>query len=219
MILAAAVTVLPVSGLVSFNFQVYSTVADRYAYLGLIFVSIGAGLMLERASRARLVYLVVLLAAASAWMVLARQQSRTYLANEALYRRAIDTNPRSWMSLNNLAFHRLQADDPQAAFDLAQQAVAISPDYGNGLLTLGLALEKMGAFEQAVGPLERGVAILHDQALGRSVLGRVYAQLWRLDDAERELTLALKLDPSLAGAKAMLEKVREVRASTRPTAP
>lgn len=218
-IIAAVLVLAPVSGLVWFNFQVYSTVADRYVYLSLMFLSISVAMLIAAARKYRLVVFAAAGIVLMAWTGISRDYSRSFTSNFALYQRALQTNPNSWFSLNNLAFHHMQAGDYPTAATLAQKAVTLRPDYGDANLTLGATYEYMGAPAQAVGPLERGVKIIPKQALGRSVLGRVYAQLGRLEEAERELRIALQLDPSLSGARSMLQKVREVRASTSQPAP
>src|SRR5206468_8973643 len=89
----------PVSGIVPFIYQKYSTVADHYAYFPMVSVAIGAGLLPIRRA-----WLAVAVALAVGTVV----QQGVWRDDEAFFRHALARNPRSPILLTNHGLVRFQ---------------------------------------------------------------------------------------------------------------
>ncbi|MGE0607200.1 MAG: tetratricopeptide repeat protein [Pirellulales bacterium] len=101
--------VAPVLGLVPFGFQNYSTVADRYAYLAMLGPALAAAWLLARHWTFNRAALAAMLLLPLAW--LSYQQSQTWRDSHALFARALEVNPRSWLArMNRGCLLRDQAD-------------------------------------------------------------------------------------------------------------
>jgi Flp pilus assembly protein TadD len=75
---------------------------------------------------------------------------------------------------------------------MLEKAVQAKPDSARALAELGRAQIEAGKPREAVGSLERAVALDPAAWAVRLLLGRAYQQLGRLAEAEQELTLARK---------------------------
>jgi Tfp pilus assembly protein PilF len=150
-----SLALLPVLGLMPFDFQQYSTVADHYAYLAMFGPALAlAGLALHARGfygRLPLILLFVLLAAQSGL------QTITWDNNQIFWQHTMTVNPKSFLAHNNLgAFYTTVGKLPQAAeqFELALQ---IEPDDADTLINLGMLLSRMGKDERAKELLEKGL--------------------------------------------------------------
>ena len=104
-------------GLVPFDYQQYSTVADRYAYLAML----GPGLLAAWAvSRPAVRGQGLAVGSISALLILALslrtwQQTGYWQNDRTLFGHAVEVNPESWMGHENLAFGLLRTDPAAAA--------------------------------------------------------------------------------------------------------
>ncbi|MGE5530878.1 MAG: tetratricopeptide repeat protein, partial [Bacteroidota bacterium] len=150
-----SLALLPVLGLLPFDFQQYSTVADHYAYLAMFGPALAlAGLALHLRGfygRLPLILLFVLLAAQSGL------QTISWDNNQIFWQHTMTVNPKSFLAHNNLgAVYTTLGKLPQAAeqFELALQ---IEPDDADTLINLGMLLSRMGKNERAKELLEKGL--------------------------------------------------------------
>jgi hypothetical protein len=135
------IAMLPNAGLVSFDYQKFSTVADRYLYFSML----GAALMLAAvmAEFNRSMVWATVVAMLLVCIVLTEVQIRIWRNGETLFRNAIAVNPRSWMSYANLA--NIVADRaPNEAIEYCHRALAIEPDDAGSWNNLGSALMNEG---------------------------------------------------------------------------
>jgi len=135
------IAVLPNAGFVSFDYQKFSTVADRYLYFSML----GAALMLAAvmAEFNRSMVWATVVAMLLVCIVLTEVQIRIWRNGETLFRNAIAVNPRSWMSYANLA--NIVADRaPNEAIEYCHRALAIEPDDAGSWNNLGSALMNEG---------------------------------------------------------------------------
>ena len=87
------VALLPVLGFVPFEYQAFSTVADRYAYLPMLGASVLVAGLLNRATMKRggVVAIVVIFTLA----IVAFVQTGVWASSEALFQHAVDVQPRA----------------------------------------------------------------------------------------------------------------------------
>ena len=176
--------VAPVTGLVPFIFQYYSTIADRYMYLSLLGAALAGGWTLARLPRQwAIVSSLAILLAFSARSFL---QAQTWENSQALYDHAIEVNPRTFVAYTNLASLLIQEArqirssvqganpaDPQVkqafqhATDLDNQAekylltsLQNAPRHVMTLNDLATIYTQRGDYETALDYLEQAVAAL-----------------------------------------------------------
>jgi tetratricopeptide (TPR) repeat protein len=82
------------------------------------------------------------------------------------------------------------------ALSLTKQAVALKPDNGYYVDSLGWAFFKSGLLAEALTELKRAAALVGDDPVIYEHLGDIYAKQQRLSDAREAWLHALELDPS-----------------------
>jgi tetratricopeptide (TPR) repeat protein len=151
------VSLLPVLGLVSFDFQNISTVADRYLYLAML----GPGLAIAwalarwRTWRAWGVILVVIVVLAGKTMV----QSAHWQDSSTLTAHALTVNPRSWVMNNNQGLAMAQAEHYEEAIAAFERALAANPDYGEAYNNLGALYRQLLQNSDAMENFKKALAI------------------------------------------------------------
>ncbi|MDB5354011.1 MAG: Tetratricopeptide 2 repeat protein [Phycisphaerales bacterium] len=138
---------LPVLGLVPFDFQDYSTVADHYLYLAMLGPALAAGFLLARSSsRPAAVVCVIVLAVLGARSFV---QTHVWYDAVSLNRHQIAINPRECAGYNNLAgayLDRHQVSDAIATF---RQGLKVAPQCVPLRVNLAPLLANEGKLEEA----------------------------------------------------------------------
>ena len=184
-------------GLLPFDFQRYSTVADRYVSLSLLGASIFVAFALDRRSSmtARFATLLILGALAT----LSFRQTAVWHDSWRLFADTIEVNPDSLAAAGAFRYLLVEhADDPQRTCTLA------SPE----LVRVGDLLMRQRHPELA-GPaytmaLNRGTASadIYDR------LALALVQTEKLTDAAAACRQALRLNPADPRARSLLEQIR-----------
>ncbi len=162
--------VLPVLGLVPFDFQDHSTVADHYLYLAMLGPAIIAAFALARASgRAVIGACIIAIIVMASWSFI---QTLPWHDSMSLYRHALTVNPHGWVPRNNLAVLEDNAGHHGLALQLLQQAQQdVPPSVGDRAAqfeSLGDVYAHMGQYQQALSEYEQIEAI----SPGNAVIGR-----------------------------------------------
>lgn len=92
------------------------------------------------------------------------------------------------------------------AVSLTKQAVALKPDNGYYVDSLGWAFFKSGMLNEALAELKRAAALVGDDPVIYEHLGDIYAKQKNLSDAREAWLHALELDPS---NNKLMERFRE----------
>jgi hypothetical protein len=139
------IALLPNSGLLPFDFQMFSTVADRYAYLAMVGVALLGAIAIQQLPRlAPLGFLLLF-----ALVVQTETQIAFWKNGETLFRHALLVNPNSWMSDINLA--GVLADrSPDQALRLCQRAIELRPDRADPWNTIGTIRQAQGDRDGAI---------------------------------------------------------------------
>jgi tetratricopeptide (TPR) repeat protein len=210
----------PVLGLIPFEFQDFSTVADHYmlvSMLGAALMLVGVLVRAAEASRTRAVLAGVVVLLVGLGVASFRQAGR-WRSTETLFSHTLLVNPRSYLAHYSIAVEltRSGRQDEGMAEDAA--ALAINPDYLHAQVALGAALIQKRNFQAAVdhyvsalarnpSPLgKRGplVASLHNN------LGIALYLLGRRGEATQQFQTAVAIDPQSALARANVARaVRE----------
>jgi tetratricopeptide (TPR) repeat protein len=127
------------------------------------------------------------------------------------FRKALDRNPDSAPSLNNLAYlladYSKQAD---LALKYAQRAQELAPDNPNYADTMGWILYQKGLYPSAIKQLERA-ASKEGNVAWKYHLAMAYAKAGDANRARATLEVALKRDPSTSEAKMATKLLEETR--------
>lgn len=168
-------------GLVAFDFQQYSTVADHYIYLGLMGPALTVGWLARTAPRlwttAGAALLVGLLGAVSLLQLM------TWADNTGFWRHTLEVNPRSLVAHNNLGAGYMLAQRPDLAEPHLRAAVTLRPDDADALINLGMALVQQGRFAEAAEPLRRGLTHRSGDPKALMLLGISLSEVGRPEEA------------------------------------
>ena len=183
----------PVLGLLPFDFQQYSTVADHYAYLAMFGPALAlAGLALHLKgfyARLPLLLLLVLLMAQSGL------QTMNWQRNEVFWRHTLEVNPRSSLAYNNLgAVYLLSHKLPEAAAQF-EAALQLQPADADALVNLAMVRLQMGQPQQARGTLERALQARPGDPKAHLMLGLIALQARDYPVAVAHLQAAAAAEP------------------------
>ncbi len=193
-----AIGVAPVLGIVPFDFQVYSTVADHYLYISMVGVAL---VVVEGVSHlsTRAAFIcaapVLLLLGAQSWT-----QAIVWHDTISLFKHTLEINPESYVSHTSLAAAYLDQREPSTAEQHARAAIGLNPAYSRGYATLGAALARQSQLEDATIAYRDAIRLNPDNARARSNLGGLLSQLGNDQEAIEQLNRAIELDPTEAQA-------------------
>ncbi|MEO6434479.1 MAG: tetratricopeptide repeat protein [Tepidisphaeraceae bacterium] len=196
------VVLLPVLGLVPFDFQAYSMVADHYLYLAVLGVAMIVAWGLSRTQKLASFTAAAIIVAALGMRSFA--QTWTWRNSHSLFTHALQVNPQSFASYNNLAMGAFEAGDADAAIDLAERAVQANPTYAGVHLTLGLAHTKKGDLPAATKAFRRTLELDPGETQAMSNLARVLAEQGEVDEARPLARKSVELDPHEPAARIIL---------------
>lgn len=152
-----AAALLPTLGLVPFNFQVVSTVADRYAYLALLgpALSIAMATAVPRTMgpAAAGTVVVVLLAG------LTRYHLPLWSDDLRLFAATLENNSQSWKAMHNFASALDDRGRTAEAEPLMRKVIQLRPDSAEAHNDLAVMLWRLGHQEEAVQETQRALAI------------------------------------------------------------
>ncbi len=207
--------VAPVLGLVPFDFQRYSTVADHYLYLSMLGPALALAWVLARApAQGKWIaasVVLLLLASRSALQV------GVWRDDETLWRHTLAVNARSWTAHDNLGSALESSGRAREAIPEFERALAINPSDARTHFNLGTALDALDRTSAAIPHLEEAVRLAPDDLPSRENLAVALLRAERADEAEAQLRAALRIAPDsylahyyLAGALDRLGKPDEM---------
>ena len=136
------VALLPVLGFVPFEFQAFSTVADRYTYLPLFGIAIVFAGLLNRATLKR--GGVAAAAVVLVLSVIAFVQTGVWASSDTLFQHAVDVQPRAGFGWQGLANVRGRDGDWAGAVEAYRHALEIRPDDLQSMTGLAGAYTQLG---------------------------------------------------------------------------
>ncbi len=201
----ALLGVAPVLGFVSFDFQQFSTVADRYLYLSMFGVALACAALLESLPPNRwLAPAAIILAALTVRSI---AQTRHWYDGLTLFRHGVAENPTSWVCHNNLAIPLGQAGLTDEALAHARRAVELNPSYATGNVTLAGLLTAKGQLAEAETIYRKVLTLSPDNATALASLAGLSSVQNRPDDAIQFARRAIEVDPRNANAHWVLGTV------------
>jgi tetratricopeptide (TPR) repeat protein len=148
---------LPTLGLVPFNFQLVSTVADRYAYLALLGPALAVALAVTQVGRGWFTAAAALWVAALAWS--SAQRLPLWSEDLRLFAATLEVNPRSWKARHNYASALDDRGRTADAVPLMREVVAQRPDSAEALNDLAVMLWSLGQHGEALALMRQSVAL------------------------------------------------------------
>lgn len=220
--LAAAlflIPILPVLGLVKFEFMDYSTVADHYVYSSMLGAALLVGFCVERWMRVMWpvsMVVVVLLGIRSF------DQTGNWRDGQAVALQTLKIDPDSWPTWGNLAGWHLDRGQFVDAEQAARKSLEIRPFEEKNRVSafnLGVALIKTERYEQGIPLLVKVVRAEPSSVPYRLALAMAYSEVDRYGDAERQYRAALHFDPGNETALKGVEEMNRLMPdeSTRPS--
>jgi tetratricopeptide (TPR) repeat protein len=126
----------------------------------------------------------------------ARERQAKWEGSEADLKRALELEPENATVLNYLGYSWIDRGvNLEEGFGLIRQAVALEPDSGHIVDSLGWAHYRLGEYEQAVEYLERAATLLPADVVVNDHLGDAYWKTGRRKEAGFQWRRVLKLDP------------------------
>lgn len=172
------IALLPYSGFLTFGFQETSTVADRFVYIALFAVAWALGISFnDKTAR----YFLALLAVAAGMSL---RQSLFWQDDETLFRRNLEFNPQSSVSMSNVANAVFQKDQPREAESLYLQALQMDPKNASSWLGLARSREKLNRLQEAEETYRQA---LSQNAASPEILNNLASMIFSLrgtDEAE-----------------------------------
>lgn len=215
----AVIPLLPVSGLVYFDYAQTSLVADHYVYLPMIggAVAIAGLLRMAQGSRAAIVGVAVLILA---WTGLSLRQAMTWHDAWSVARHTLRVNPDSAGTFNHLGGLELRAGDLEAAKRWQLRSIEHEPVSPSSLLSLGDIAMKQKDYPEAVrwyGEAAKRVPGMPQPWYG---LGQAYIAQEKAPEAIAAIERGLLYDDAPKPAREWLEQIKGVvrrRAATQAT--
>ncbi len=123
---------------------------------------------------------------------IAHERTDQWQKAEADFRKALELRPEQPQVLNYLGYSFLEMQENlDEALDLVERAVALRPDSGYIIDSLGWGLYRLGRYGEAVGHMERAVELMPVDPVVNDHLGDVYWAVGRLREAEFQWHRAL----------------------------
>lgn len=151
--------VLPVLGLVPFDFQEKSTVADHYVYLAMLGPALALAWVVSRSPRLVVPVTIVLVAlGVRTWF-----QTWHWRNGMTAYRHGVAVNPQSWWLRGAVAFELEKSGQLDEALAEFERCLAIAPQYAAAHAHAGSILAYRGRTAEAIKHLEASLALNPDQ--------------------------------------------------------
>ena len=189
---------LPVLGLISFGFQRYSTVADRYLYLAMLGPALALAWGLTRPKKK----LVAVCGAVILGLFLLRSAGQIphWRDTRTFFEHALQVNANSFLAHNNLGFALAEQGQDAEAINHFNEALRLEPELPITHLNLGNALERQGQSEAAIRHYHEALRIVPTYARAHTTLGIALAKQGQYDEAIEHHTEALRIEPKFAEA-------------------
>jgi Tfp pilus assembly protein PilF len=179
---------LPYLGLVSFDFQWFSTVADRYAYLALLGVAFLVATIVCRWKWTIGAFVGVIVL----WTVMTSAQAARWQNTGTLFRYTLSVRPQSLMA-NKVLGNSLIVHDPTAAEVHLKAALAEKADDPQAHGDLALILIARGDFSAAEEHLRQAIRVMPEDPRYHHDLAAVFSKTGRMDQAADGFREAIRL--------------------------
>jgi tetratricopeptide (TPR) repeat protein len=182
---------LPVLGLVPFEYQNISTVADRYQYVAMLGPALALGALVAARPRWWPAVAVVLVAAGAA----GARQASFWHDTERLFARTLRLHPDSFSAHNNLGVYLAKRGRYDEAIEHYTAAIRADPEFIRPWINRGQCLHKLGRDEEAAADYREAIRLVPAAPDAHLLLADVLDALGRPDEAAQHRTLAMRASP------------------------
>ena len=199
---------LPTLGLVPYDYQFYSTVADRYVYFSMIGPALAVAFLLRHtaerpesaAARAPLAFRALIAAEVACGLLalLSRTQARHWTDTRELFHHTLAVNPNSMIAHRQLGFVMLLGEDPaelDEAISHYRESLRLYPEDGGALSNLGLLLTRQNRPAEAVQFFRQATMLRPGEAPVHYNLGNALVAAGRYDEAVAAYARAMQIAP------------------------
>lgn len=183
---------LPTLGLVPFNFQVVSTVADRYAYFALIGAALAAAMIIVQTRRSWVPIAAVMVTALL--VTLSTRRLPLWSEDLKLFAATLEVNPESWKAMHNYASALDDRGRSAEAEPLMRSVIARRPDSAEAYNDLGIIVWKLGRAEEAVALVKQSLALRPTPGSARN-LAQMEAEFGNRQGVIEALRILVQLEP------------------------
>jgi hypothetical protein len=155
--LVFAAALLPTLGLVPFNFQLVSTVADRYAYFALLGPALAVAMIVAQAARGWVTALAAAGVAGLTWLTV--QRLPLWSEDLKLFAATLETNPRSWKAMHNYASALDDRGRTAEGEQLMRGVIARRPDNAEAFNDLAVMVWKLGRHDEGAALMRQSLVI------------------------------------------------------------
>lgn len=204
---------LPVSGLLTFYFQQFSNVADRYLYLSLIGVALLIATEIRQATdlykKSQIIPFVSVTMLLLAFLNVTAQKK--WKDDVALWEDTSEKKPEQVRVWHNLGVAYLdQRNDLDKGLIAIDKALLIDPNYDKALMNKGNILARKGKLEEALIVFSRVIELRPDNSLAWYNRSLTLFQLKMFDKAQQDFNTAEKLGHKVnEDYRSALSKVKE----------
>ncbi|HEY1684104.1 MAG TPA: hypothetical protein VGG19_05035 [Tepidisphaeraceae bacterium] len=198
------VATLPTSGIVGFTFQRYSTVADRYMYLGMIGIALGIAGIIRSVSPKILFGGVMVIAAL--FVTLDRIRLADWRDTLTLTAQAVNPDNHCALLHRIRAFALERSDQTDEAIEQYQLAIRYDDRDSNSYYDLANMLLQRGEAEQSAELYHRAIALEPERSQFHHNLAVALMREGKVAPAGQEFREAMELDPLSAQARIDYEK-------------
>ena len=198
---------VPVTGLIPFLPQLFSTVADRYLYLSTFAIAAAAAFIVDGFSSRihKLVLLALIVCLSFGLSFRARQQLFIWKDSITLYESTIRLNPRSWLAYNNLASYYEMRRSPMMIQNYLKSAeinFRVDP-----VLRVATMQAEMNQFDDAKINFERVLQAEPRNPLALNNLGMCYYLTGNKGKARSLIMETLQVIPNMPEALSLLRQI------------
>jgi tetratricopeptide (TPR) repeat protein len=201
---------LPTLGFVPYDYQFYSTVADRYSYFAMIGPAMAAAFLLrhlmaerpetELAPRRQFGFRALVTAEVACLLLalLCRTQVRHWSDTRELFGHTLAVNPNSMIAHRQLGFVMLLGEDPAEADEAIahyRASLKLFPEDGGALSNLGLLLTRQHRPAEAVEVFRTATMLRPRDAPIHYNLGNALVAAGRYDEAVAAYAHAIQIAP------------------------
>ncbi len=199
------VALAPMSGLVPFNFQITSTVADRYAYFALVGPALALVMVLTNNVR------IWPRVAAALWVaglaLLSMQRLPLWSDDLRLFSSTLEVNPHSWKAMHNYASALDDRGRTAEAEPLLREVIVRRPDVSEGYNDLAVVLWKLGRRDEATDMMRKALTVRPTPGVARNLL-IMEAERNNAAGMAEALKWIIRLEPENTAAVRALENLR-----------
>jgi protein O-mannosyl-transferase len=164
---------LPVLGLIRFNYQGISTVTDHYLYAAMLGPALAVGSVVH-VWRRWFGAIAIIAGVLVIWAVLCHEQTRSWLNDRTAFGQATYVNPRSWVGHHHLWRWDMDRGEVSDAETEARGVIAGNPDSVAGYSDLADSLVALDRWQEAAAAYERAIRIAPDDAALYNNLASLY---------------------------------------------